>query len=178
MCGCGQMTKGGRFLPGHDSRLKSRLIQDARAGDTDVKAGAVERLKELGWWKEGMDLVPVKVSKPRRKRGDGRCPPLRRKEPSTATAEIPPSVMIFRECVGRYPIKTWWPFLDTLVGQDQRNLDRWREVVFRYVGCGWNPQNLNNMTRFFINGELPGDGYGETAGKDNGRQKKREVVTV
>lgn len=31
-CGCYGVTRGGRFLPGHDAKLKSRLLQEARAG--------------------------------------------------------------------------------------------------------------------------------------------------
>lgn len=45
MCGCGGTTKGGRFLPGHDARLKSHLLKDAREGSES----AVERIHELGW---------------------------------------------------------------------------------------------------------------------------------
>lgn len=45
MCGCGEITKGGRFLPGHDARLKSQLLTEAREGNE----GAVQRLEELGW---------------------------------------------------------------------------------------------------------------------------------
>lgn len=43
--GCGGMTKGGRFLPGHDAKLKSRLIGSAASGS----AKAVDELKKLGW---------------------------------------------------------------------------------------------------------------------------------
>lgn len=45
MCGCGDITKGGRFLPGHDARLKSNLLTEARAGSDQAR----ERMAELGW---------------------------------------------------------------------------------------------------------------------------------
>jgi hypothetical protein len=32
LCGCGGRTKGGRFLPGHDAKLKKVLVADAHAG--------------------------------------------------------------------------------------------------------------------------------------------------
>jgi hypothetical protein len=32
LCGCGGRTKGARFLPGHDAKLKKALVADARAG--------------------------------------------------------------------------------------------------------------------------------------------------
>lgn len=53
MCGCGGTTKGGRFLPGHDAKLKSQLLHTIR----DIEARAPERARaiaqmdELGWGK-------------------------------------------------------------------------------------------------------------------------------
>jgi hypothetical protein len=34
LCGCGGRTRGGRFLPGHDAKLKKALVADARAQQT------------------------------------------------------------------------------------------------------------------------------------------------
>jgi hypothetical protein len=42
-CGCGRTVRR-RFLPGHDSRLRSRLLREARAGDR-----ARRELDRLGW---------------------------------------------------------------------------------------------------------------------------------
>ena len=47
LCGCGGRTKGGRFLPGHDAKLKKVLVADARAG----KKRARKKLEKLGWSK-------------------------------------------------------------------------------------------------------------------------------
>ena len=44
-CGCGGQTKGGRFLMGHDSKLKSRLINASLGGDKK----ATIRISQLGW---------------------------------------------------------------------------------------------------------------------------------
>lgn len=44
-CGCGGATKGGRFLPGHDAKLKKELLALARSG----KKRALKRLQKLGW---------------------------------------------------------------------------------------------------------------------------------
>jgi predicted nuclease with RNAse H fold len=44
-CGCGRPVRR-RFLPGHDSKLKSRLLREARAGDA-----ARAELARLGWSK-------------------------------------------------------------------------------------------------------------------------------
>jgi len=48
LCGCGATTKGGRFRPGHDARLKSDLRAKA-SGNGRQAASAEKRLKELGW---------------------------------------------------------------------------------------------------------------------------------
>ena len=39
LCGCNVVTKGGRFKPGHDMKLRGALL----------KAGDVKRLQALGW---------------------------------------------------------------------------------------------------------------------------------
>ena len=46
-CGCEATTKGGRFLPGHDARLKSALIKEALEGSKR----AATKLNKLGWKK-------------------------------------------------------------------------------------------------------------------------------
>lgn len=44
-CGCGQMTKGGEFCMGHDSKMKSRLLKEADTGNEK----AIATLLERGW---------------------------------------------------------------------------------------------------------------------------------
>lgn len=51
LCACGSTTKGGRFMPGHDAKLKSALVKTAKDGTTATKAKARTRLVELGWEK-------------------------------------------------------------------------------------------------------------------------------
>lgn len=43
-CGCGRPVKR-RFLPGHDAKLKSRLVKEARDGST----AALDELRRYGW---------------------------------------------------------------------------------------------------------------------------------
>jgi len=45
-CGCGETTRGGRFKPGHDARLRGQLLKGHDAGD----ATATEALIEHGWF--------------------------------------------------------------------------------------------------------------------------------
>jgi hypothetical protein len=58
-CGCGGKTGGGRFLPGHDAKLKGRLIREARDGNKP----AVKALKDLGWEKYVPTVEPKKAKK-------------------------------------------------------------------------------------------------------------------
>lgn len=48
LCGCGGHPKG-RFLPGHDAKLKGRLKKEALGEDSSVAAAAIARLASLGW---------------------------------------------------------------------------------------------------------------------------------
>jgi hypothetical protein len=47
LCGCGVQTGGGRFLPGHDARLKSALLAAFRNGGLSADQEAL--VDELGW---------------------------------------------------------------------------------------------------------------------------------
>jgi hypothetical protein len=40
---CGAETKGGKFCPGHDSKLKSQLTKEFKAGSEEAKAILLER---------------------------------------------------------------------------------------------------------------------------------------
>ena len=48
VCGCGEQTKGGQFIPGHDARHKSNLINEVLAGGNDEAEAELER---RGWTK-------------------------------------------------------------------------------------------------------------------------------
>lgn len=49
-CGCRALTrKGSRFLPGHDAKLKSKLRNAVKKGNTNAKAHAQKELKSRGW---------------------------------------------------------------------------------------------------------------------------------
>lgn len=48
-CGCGSQTKGGRFLPGHDARLKSQLFSAVRDGSAAERRKAEKKLAEFNW---------------------------------------------------------------------------------------------------------------------------------
>lgn len=45
LCGCGGLPKAGRFLPGHDAKLKSALLRWIRDGDESAR----DALCRMGW---------------------------------------------------------------------------------------------------------------------------------
>lgn len=48
-CGCGGQPKGGRFLPGHDAKLMSRLRRESKSEDTNVRENALLQLRARRW---------------------------------------------------------------------------------------------------------------------------------
>ena len=42
------------------------------------------------------------------------------------------------------------------MGEEESSLQLWEDVVFAYIGMGWNPGNVKNMLTFFEKGEIPG----------------------
>ena len=61
-CGCKGTTKGGRFLPGHDARLKGRLFAAAHGPDDNDRAEALVEIEAQGW----MHLFDKSVARPER----------------------------------------------------------------------------------------------------------------
>ncbi len=58
-CGCGILTEGGDFRPGHDARLKGRLLAEARSGDSGARSQLIRR----GWaTNERIDAQSAKAS--------------------------------------------------------------------------------------------------------------------
>lgn len=48
-CGCGGMTKGGKYLPGHDAKLVSAIIE---------AVGSLEALRDLAEGHVGRPIKP------------------------------------------------------------------------------------------------------------------------
>ena len=55
-CGCGEMTKGGQFLPGHDAKLLSAIVQSA---------GGLENLRNIVEKYNGKNIVLIETSRER-----------------------------------------------------------------------------------------------------------------
>jgi hypothetical protein len=41
LCSCGETTKGGAFLPGHDAKLRSELVAQIRKGDILLRSDRI-----------------------------------------------------------------------------------------------------------------------------------------
>lgn len=55
-CGCGEMTKGGQFIPGHDAKLLSAIIQSV---------GGLEHLRNIVEKHIGTNIVLVETTRER-----------------------------------------------------------------------------------------------------------------
>jgi len=51
VCGCGEQTKGGRFVPGHDAKMRGKLIRAAQNTDLRLpdRIDALRQLREHKW---------------------------------------------------------------------------------------------------------------------------------
>lgn len=60
-CGCGEMTRGGKFRPGHDARLHSSLVATVSDVETrlETRQDALRKLEALNWG----NAVPENVKK-------------------------------------------------------------------------------------------------------------------
>lgn len=72
-CGCGCGADVSReFLPGHDAKLKSRLVNEALEGSTEAEA----QLRERGWMAH-LDLARASQAAKREKEKDAEIKRLR-----------------------------------------------------------------------------------------------------
>lgn len=85
---------------------------------------------------------------------------------------VPPAVTVYREVTLLNPQKSWYPRLAETIGDEESELDRWREVCMRWIGLGWKKTNVAGMLDYFGRGELPGTHRG------NGRDSPRTGPVV
>jgi hypothetical protein len=79
-CGCGSMTKGGQFIPGHDSKLMSAILQ---------RVGGLAALKELVESVTGEEIALVETGR------------------SQTTQNASPSRHVCPECGHQFQGGTW-----------------------------------------------------------------------
>jgi len=58
-----------------------------------------------------------------------------------------------------YPPKAWHSDIATAVGDTDEALAFWRTVVKQWVGCGYNPCNVNGMLECYKRREIPTVGH-------------------
>jgi len=54
-CGCGQLTRGGTFLPGHDAKLRAKI--EGRVGGLLMLAKLVETCEKYSFGEASIDDV-------------------------------------------------------------------------------------------------------------------------
>lgn len=96
----------------------------------------------------------------------------KRKKPAKP---VPEAVKTYRSATNRYPPKSWYDEIESVVGTDPPKLKLWYRICHAYVGQGWNPGNAKSMLEFFQRGEIPG-----TGDRDNGayRGRNRQIEEV
>jgi hypothetical protein len=75
-------------------------------------------------------------------------------EPERKKPKTPPAILAFQSAAHRYPTKSWWKRVDATVGTAEPDVERWKKVVFDWVGRGWNPTNVKGMLDAYLNGGI------------------------
>jgi hypothetical protein len=92
-------------------------------------------------------------------------PPKQKRRTSQRKTKTPPAVQVFRQNAHRFPAKSWYSNVSEAVGEDEVDLEFWGKVVKGWVGCGWNPTNVQGMLEFYQRREIPTtNGSGHRAG--------------
>jgi hypothetical protein len=73
------------------------------------------------------------------------------------------AVKVYRSTAKRYPDESLWDGIARVVGEDQTNLDFWREVVVNYIACGWNKLNVKGMLQWYQRREIPTTEHGKNS---------------
>jgi len=79
----------------------------------------------------------------------------RKRQPSKTKTPVPEAVKVFRANAHCYPPKAWFPKIAETVGEKPADLEFWGQVVFAYVGLGWNRNNAKNMLDYYEKREIP-----------------------
>jgi hypothetical protein len=69
-----------------------------------------------------------------------------------------PAIQAYRSAAHRLPMKSWYQKIGTLVGENEADVKRWGDLVFEWVGRGWNPSNVAGMIEAFEKGGLNRNG--------------------
>lgn len=92
------------------------------------------------------------------------------------TKTQPAAVKEFRDKAHRFPNKSWWELIDETVGEAEKDLDLWGEIVFNWVGLGWNPMNVSGMLEFYQRREIPSNQYKHNIPQQRTIQSAKEFL--
>lgn len=69
----------------------------------------------------------------------------------------PDAVRMFRSKTHRFPPKSWYDEIEEVVGDEADDLLFWGNVVYNWVGMGWNPTNVKGMLECYKERAIPGE---------------------
>ena len=82
--------------------------------------------------------------------------------------ELKPSnleaLVVFKEKTGRrVPTTEWAEKIENVVGNDDKSLRLWGDIVSAWCGCGWKKTNVKGMLEHYERGEIPGASNGHSS---------------
>lgn len=70
-------------------------------------------------------------------------------KPKSEKKPTPRAVKVFRSKAHRFPAKSWYEKIASVVGEDSAELEFWGRVVHNWVGRGYKPTNVQGMLECF-----------------------------
>lgn len=138
---------------------------------TNAKGEAIELGLDIGLDSTSNEVGDKSPTPPTESISESKKPdkktPLR--QPKNPKEPPPPGVVIYREVANRFPHKATWGDIAKKVGDGPTELERWRDTIRAYIGCGWNPNNVKGMLEFFDRREIPGQEFSKA--RQNGHHK-------
>ena len=99
------------------------------------------------------------------------------KSPKKKTIKTQPAaIKTFRDKAHRFPSKSWWELINETVGDAEKDLELWGEIVFKWVGLGWNPMNVSGMLEFYQRREIPSNQYKHNIPQQRTVQSAKEFL--
>lgn len=76
--------------------------------------------------------------------------------PKTASSALPPGVKVFQNVRHKFPPRANWDQIANSIGEQEKDLQFWRDVLIAWSGEGWNLQSVTGPLDYFKRHEMPG----------------------
>jgi hypothetical protein len=153
-------------------------LRQYRERQSDYPAPPVELEEAHDWLPKGSTRDGIRLPEVYQviDKGTGGKPKPRRKPKPKPVESAPGAAKIYQSVFNRYPKKTTWDQLLNVVGEDQGDLDRWKEILSRWLFLGWSEMNLAGMMDHFVKGTMPGEDHPSQSGKGGRKPKGKQAV--